>query len=277
MHAGAYYTLKVVKKVDFGVYLDGEELGEILLPKRYVPQDLQQGDSIEVFLYHDSESRMIATTDKAKAVVGEVAVMKVKDVMHQGAFLEWGIMKDVFLPLSQQTSILYKNMNVAVLLYIDEQTGRVAATEKFQHKLRMHPLTIEPMDNVNLLVTRQTEMGYEVVINNQHIGLMHNSDVHYEVKIGDRLKGYIKAILADNKIDVMPGERGYKRIEGEQEKILRLLKENNGYLPYHDKSTPEEIVSFFGMSKKSFKMTLGALYKMKKIDLTNSGILLMPE
>lgn len=270
--AGAYYTLPVVKLVDFGAYLDGAEAGEILLPKRYVPQGLRTGDVLEVFLYHDGESRLIATTDKPKGIVGDIVVLEVKDIMHQGAFLDWGIMKDVFLPLSQQASVLFKGMKIPVLLYLDELTGRVAATEKFQHKLKAHELTVAENDAVNLLVTRKTELGYEVIINSIHIGLIHFSDLFHELKIGDRLKGFVKRILPENKIDVMPGERGYKRIETEAEKIMRLLVEHNGYLPYHDKSSPEEIYTFFGMSKKSFKMAIGGLYKEKKINFTQMGI-----
>jgi len=272
IQAGNYYTLQVVKLVDFGAYLDGEEVGEILLPKRYVPQGLLAGDELEVFLYHDGESRLIATTERPKAKVGDIAVLEVKDVMHQGAFLDWGIMKDLFLPLSQQASVLYKGMKVPVLVYLDEMTGRVAATEKFQHHLKGKEILLKENDPVNLLVTRKTDLGFEVIINSMHVGLIHFSDIFHEMKIGDRLKGFIKKLLPDDKIDVMPGERGYKRIESEAEKIMRLLKENNGYLPYHDKSSPDEIYSFFGMSKKSFKMAIGGLYKEKKISFTQAGI-----
>ena len=272
IQAGQYYTLPVVKLVDFGAYLDGGEAGEILLPKRYVPQGLRAGDELEVFLYHDGESRLIATTDKPKGIVGDIVVLEVKDVMHQGAFLEWGIMKDLFLPLSQQASVLYKGMKVPVLVYLDEMTGRVAATEKFQHHLKGNPITLVENDPVNLLVTRKTDLGFEVIINSMHVGLIHFSDIFHEMKIGDRLKGFIKKLLPDDKIDVMPGERGYKRIESDAEKIMRLLRENNGYLPYHDKSSPEEIYTFFGMSKKSFKMAIGGLYKDKKISFAQAGI-----
>lgn len=272
IQAGNFYTLTVVKLVDFGAYLDGEEAGEILLPKRYVPQGLRAGDELEVFLYHDGESRLIATTEKPKGIVGDIVVLEVKDVMHQGAFLEWGIMKDLFLPLSQQASVLYKGMKVPVLVYLDEMTGRVAATEKFQHHLKGNPITLVENDPVNLLVTRKTDLGFEVIINSMHVGLIHFSDIFHEMKIGDRLKGFIKKLLPDDKIDVMPGERGYKRIETEADKIMRLLHENNGYLPYHDKSSPDEIYSFFGMSKKSFKMAIGGLYKEKKISFAQAGI-----
>lgn len=277
IQSGAYYTLPVVKKVDFGAYLDGGEAGEILLPKRYVPKGLEAGAAIEVFIYHDGEGRLIATTEKPKGTVGEIVMLTVKDIMHQGAFLDWGLMKDLFLPLSQQSSVLYKGMKIPVLIYRDELTGRVAATEKFQQMLKNNPVLVKENDAVNLLVTRETELGFEVIINSANIGLIHFSDIFYEMKVGDRLKGFIKRLLPENKIDVMPGERGYKRIETESGKVLRLLQENNGYLPFHDKSTPEEIYDFFGMSKKSFKMALGALYKEQKIRFTQTGIQLVEE
>lgn len=277
IQVGSYHRLRVCKILQFGAYLDGQELGEILLPKRYVPQELETDGEIEVFLYHDNEGRIIATTDKAKGCVGEVVVMRVKDIMHQGAFLDWGLMKDLFLPLSQQSSVLYKDMMVPVLIYIDEMTGRVAATEKYQHILRQNELSVAENDPVNLMISRKTDLGYEVVINNLHIGLIHFSDIFYEVKAGDRLKGYIKKILPENKIDVMPGERGYKRVESERDKILRLLAENNGYLPFHDKSDPVSVYDFFGMSKKVFKMTIGGLYKDQKIRFTQSGIQLIAD
>ncbi|GAA4449133.1 CvfB family protein [Rurimicrobium arvi] len=277
IQAGLYYMLPVVKTVDFGAYLDGGESGEILLPKRWVPGDLKAGDSIEVFIYHDNEGRLIATTDHPKGVVGDIVMLEVKDIMHQGAFLDWGLMKDLFIPLSQQTSVLYTGMKIPVLIYIDEMTGRVAATEKFQQQLKHNPVTVQQNDAVNLLVTRKTELGYEVIVNSSNIGLIHFSDVFYELKRGDRLKGFVKAVLPEGKLDIMPGERGYKRVETEADKVLRLLAENDGYLPYHDKSEPDEIYDFFGMSKKTFKMVIGGLFKAKKITLERSGIKLAEE
>lgn len=275
--SGKYYMLSVVKFVDFGAYLDGGESGEILLPKRYVPQGLKVGDELEVFIYHDSEHRLIATTDQPYGVLGDIVTLEVKDLMQHGAFLDWGLIKDLFLPLSQQTTMLYKGMKIPVLIYIDEMTGRVTATQKFQHELNKTALTLKENDAVDLLVTRKTELGYEVIINNQHIGLIHFSDVFSDIKIGDKLKGFIKRIHDTDKIDVMPGERGYKRVETETDKILRLLQENDGYLPYNDKSDPEEIRIFFGMSKKTFKMSTGALYKQHKLEFTQTGIRLIAE
>lgn len=276
INVGQYNTLKVVKTVDFGVYLDGGD-EEILLPKRFVPEGLNEGDDIEVFLYHDSENRLIATTQHPKGVVGDIVSLKVVDVTRQGAFLDWGLMKDLFVPLSQQLSRMIEGQSYQVLIYLDEQTGRVAATEKFNAKVGNDELTVAEKEEVELMVQRESDLGYVVIINNKHIGLLHFSDVFRELKLGEKLKGYIKTIRPDNKIDVGIGEAGYKKVATEEDKILQLLNENNGYLPYHDKSDPNEIYDFFGISKKTFKMAIGALYKQHKIRFTQSGIQLVEE
>jgi predicted RNA-binding protein (virulence factor B family) len=184
-------------------------------------------------------------------------------------------MKDLFVPKSQQISFMRPGGDYLVKIYLDEQTGRLAATERIDHSLSNETLTVKEKDVVNLLVYRQSDLGYVVIINNVHTGLLHFSEVFRDIEIGDRFPGFIKTILPENKIDVIAGKPGYNRVEDESEKVLRLLKENNGYLPYHDKSSPEEIYSFFAMSKKTFKMTTGALYKQRKIEFTESGIKLV--
>lgn len=274
--AGQYHTLKIIKKVEFGLYLDAHGQ-ELLLPKRFVPKGLKEGEDLKVFVYHDSEGRLIATTQTPVGTVGDIVTLEVVSVTDQGAFLDWGLMKDLFIPLSQQKLKLYNGQSVTVLIYIDGKTGRVAATEKFSQYLGNDPLTAKEMDEVDLFVYRKTELGFEVIINNKHIGLIHYGDVFREIKTGDRLKGFIKKIRPDNKIDIMPGQAGYQRVESESEKILRLLTEKGGYLPFHDKSEPEEIYTFFGMSKKTFKMALGALYKQQKISFAKDGIQLISE
>ncbi|MCD6063958.1 MAG: binding domain [Flavipsychrobacter sp.] len=274
---GRYNNLKVIKELDFGVYLDDGKGEEILLPKRFVPKGIQEGDELEVFLYHDSENRVIATTQRPKAIVGEIAMMEVVDTTNHGAFLDWGLMKDLFVPLSQQELRMQKGQHHLVMLYIDEQTGRIAATARISRFLSNHDLTVKEMDPVDLLVYQRTDIGYKVIINSRHLGVLHYNEVFRDLEIGDKETGFVKTIREDNKIDVVLGERGYKKVEGEAEKILRLLKENDGYLPYHDKSDPEDIYDFFGMSKKTFKMTVGALYKQKQIELTKTGIKLVEE
>lgn len=271
INVGKYNVLRVGRKVDFGFYLDDGGEG-ILLPKRFAPRTLRVGDELEVFVYHDSDNRLIATTQRANAQVGEIAKMKAVSVTKQGAFLDWGLMKDLFVPKSKQISGMREGAWYLVKLYIDEQTGRVAATEKIDALLSNDELTVKEKDIVDLLVYRKSELGWVVIVNNQHIGLMHSNEVFAPLEVGDRLQGFIKTVLPENKLDVVPGKPGFQKVEDEAEKILRLLRENNGYLPYHDKSDKEEIYEFFGMSKKTFKMTTGNLYKQKKILFTKTGI-----
>ncbi len=268
---GQYNTLKVSRKVDFGFYMEDGAEG-ILLPKRFAPRTLRVGDELTVFVYHDSDNRLIATTQKAKAVVGEIVKMKCISVTSLGAFLDWGLMKDLFVPKSKQISGMHEGGEYLVKLYIDEQTGRVAATEKIESLMGNEELTVKEKDIVELLVYRQSELGYVMIINNKHTGLLHSNEIYTSLHIGDKMEGFIKTIRPDNKIDVVLGKPGYQKVEDETGKILRLLSENNGYLPYHDKSDPQEIYDFFGMSKKVFKMTTGNLYKQQKIAFTKTGI-----
>lgn len=276
VQVGQFNTLKVSRKVEFGFYLEDGAEG-ILLPKRFAPNQLKIDDEIEVFVYHDSDNRLIATTQKPKAVVGEIAKMKVVSVTKQGAFLDWGLMKDLFVPASKQVSGMRLGGEYLVMLYIDEMTGRVAATEKVENLMSNEELTVKEMEQVDLLVYRTSELGYVMIINNKHIGILHGNEVFQQLEIGDIVKGFIKKIRPDNKIDLILGKPGYTKVEDESAKILRLLNENNGYLPYNDKSDPTDIYAYFGMSKKAFKMTTGNLYKQKKIQFTQTGIQLIEE
>lgn len=271
---GDYNTMKVMRQVDFGVYLDDEKEG-VLLPKRFVPAGTQVGDELEVFLYFDSDDRLIATTQHPRGKVGDIVNLRVVSITPQGAFLDWGLMKDLFVPKSKQLTGMRLDGNYTVKIYIDEQTGRIAASEKVEPFLSNDPITVKEKEVVDLLVYRRTDIGYVVIINNLLTGVLHFNEIYRDLKVGDSMKGFIKRLLADNKIDVSLGTPGYKRVEDETEKIMRLLGENNGYLPYNDKSKPEEIYSFFGMSKKTFKMTTGSLYKQHKIIFTLTGIKLL--
>jgi predicted RNA-binding protein (virulence factor B family) len=273
---GEYNVMKVIKEKSMGVFLDDGDIG-ILLPKRFVPANTKTGDEIKVFLYHDGEDRPIATTQKPFGVLGDIVKLKAVNVTNQGAFLDWGLMKDLFIPKSKMQNFMRVGGEYLVRIVMDEQTGRLAATEKLEPFLSNDLLTVKAKDEVELLVYRRTDIGYEVIINNAHKGILHNNEVYRTIGIGDRFKGFIKNILPENKIDVAAGRSGYNRIEDETQKVMRLLKENNGYLPYHDKSDPEEIYSFFAMSKKTFKMTTGNLFKQKKIAFTQTGIRIIEE
>jgi predicted RNA-binding protein (virulence factor B family) len=242
------------------------------MPKRFVPPGTRIGDELNVFLYHDGEGRPIATTQKPFGILGDIVRLRAVSVTAHGAFLDWGLMKDLFIPKSAMISFMRPMGEYLVKIVLDEQTGRIAATEKLERFLSNEVLTVKEKEEVELLIYRKTDIGYEVIINNRHKGILHANEIYRPIEIGDRLPGFIKKILPENKIDVVAGKSGYQRVEDEAEKILRLLSENNGFLPYHDKSSPEEIYAFFNISKKTFKMTTGNLYKQHKILFTKTGI-----
>ncbi len=272
---GEYNKLKVLREVDFGVYLDDGGEG-VLLPKRFVPKNANIGDEVNVFVYHDSEGRMIATTQQPLGVAGDIVKLRAVTVTEQGAFLDFGLMKDLFVPKSQQLLGMRPNGEYLVKIYIDEQTGRIAATERIEQTLSNDHLSVKELDVVNLIVFRRTDIGYLMIINNKHTGVLHFNEIYRTIGEGDKFTGFIKKIHpANNNIDVAAGKPGYNRIEDETEKILRLLKENKNFLPYHDKSDPEDIYQFFGMSKKTFKMTTGNLYRQRKINFEDGGFRLI--
>jgi len=283
VEVGKYNLLKVIRAVDFGVYLDDGADG-ILLPKRFVPTATAIGDELKVFLYHDGEDRIIATTQEPKGVLGDIVKMRAVTVTPQGAFLDMGLMKDIFVPKSKQIFDMRVNGDYLVKIYLDEQTGRIAATEKLEPFLSNEELTVKELEVVDLIVYRRTDIGYVCIINNQHTGVLHFNEIYRNIGVGDKFKGFIKKIypVSNDKedrfrIDVAAGKPGYNRVEDEAGKVLRLLRENDGYLPYNDKSKPEDIYDFFGMSKKTFKMTTGNLYKERKISFEKTGIKLLEE
>jgi hypothetical protein len=272
IRVGEYNHLKVLRRVDFGFYLDDGKEG-ILLPKRFAPDTLKEGDEIKVFVYHDGEDRLIATTQTPKGILGDIVKLNTVSVTAQGAFLDWGLMKDLFVPVSQQLQRMIPNGSYLVKILLDEQTGRLAATEKIDPYLSNDILTVKEMDEVKITVYRRTDIGYLVIINHRHTGVLHFNEIYRNITAGDVFDGYIKKIyLKTNNIDVAAGKSGYKRVETETEKIQRLLNEHNGFLPYTDKSNPDEIYEFFEMSKKTFKMSLGNLYKQRKIIFEDNGI-----
>ena len=278
---GEYNNLKVLRLVEFGAYLDDGAEG-ILLPKRFVPTGLAVDDEVKVFIYHDGEDRLIATTQQPKGILGDIVKLRAVTVNPQGAFLDNGLMKDMFVPKSKQLFDMRVNGDYLVKIYLDEQTGRLAATERIDPFLSNEELTVKELEEVNLIVFRRTDIGYVCIINNLHTGVLHHNEIYRNIGVGDKFKGFIKKIYPESmdkddrfRIDVAAGKKGYQRVEDETEKILRLLHENNGYLPYHDKSAPEEIYDFFGMSKKTFKMTTGNLFKQRKISFEKTGIKLI--
>lgn len=272
---GKYNTLKIVKDLDFGVYLDGGDDLEILLPARYVPRNVKPGDEVEVFIYHDNEGRIIATTAKPLAIVGEFLWMECKSVNDMGAFLEWGLMKDLLVPFREQKMPMREGKWYLVYVHLDHVTKRIVASARVDKFLDNVPPVYEFNQEVDLLVADETEIGYKVIINNLHWGLVYHNEIYRRLERGEHLKGYIKEVREDEKIDVSLTRLGYEKVEGIAGIILDALKVQNGFLPVHDKSPAEEIYSLFGCSKKSFKQAIGALYKKKLISIEPTGIRLI--
>jgi predicted RNA-binding protein (virulence factor B family) len=277
INVGQFNLMRVDRKVDFGFYMDDGEEG-VLLPKRFVPSGLQVGDTISVFVYHDSDNRLIATTQEPFAVVGDIAALKVVALTKQGAFMDWGLMKDLFVPVSQQLSSMRLGGKYLVKLYLDKQTGRVAATEKIDNQISNDILTVKEGDKVKLQVYRESDIGYVVIVNQVHQGLVYKNEVFTHLHIGQFIdEGFVKKIREGNKLDIGIGKQGVEKLDDDQLKLIQLLKLHKGFLPYHDKSSPEDIYAFFGISKKAFKMNVGMLYKAKKITIEEGGIRLIPE
>ena len=272
---GKYNTLKIVKDLDFGVYLDGGDDLEILLPARYVPRNVKPGDEVEVFIYHDNEGRIIATTAKPLAVVGEFQWMECKSVNDMGAFLEWGLMKDLLVPFREQKMPMREGKWYLMYVHLDHITKRIVASARVDKFLDNVPPVYEFNQEVDLLVADETEIGYKVIINNLHWGLVYHNEIYRRLERGEHLKGYIKEVREDEKIDVSLTRLGYEKVEGIAGIILDALKVQKGFLAVHDKSPADEIYSLFGCSKKSFKQAVGALYKKKLISIEPTGIRLI--
>lgn len=269
---GKYNTLKIVKDLDFGIYLDGGDGLEILLPARYVPKNVKPGDEVEVFIYHDNEGRLIATTARPTAQVGEFRYMQVKAVNETGAFLEWGLMKDLLVPYKEQKTQMQMGKWYLVYVRIDNITGRIMASARIEKFLNNVPPDYQYNQEVDILVTDETDLGYRVIINNLHWGLVYFSEVFHRLEKGQELKGYIKEVREDEKIDISLVPLGYRKVEGIAGRILDTIKAQGGYIAVHDKSEPELIYSLFGCSKKAFKQAIGALYKQKMITIEKEGV-----
>jgi predicted RNA-binding protein (virulence factor B family) len=273
---GQYAELKVAKLVDFGVFLEGEDEALILLPNQYVPPKTQLDDKIKVFIYRDSEDRIIATTLTPKAIVGEFAVLKVKSVTNVGAFLDWGLAKDLLVPFSEQRDKMQVDLSYLVYIYLDNATGRIVATAKIERILRESEATYQEGDEVDILVGKRSELGFQVLINDDALGMVYKNEIFGHLKIGDKRKAFIKKIRHDGKIDVSLQQQGYaNEVPKSGQQILDLLKEEEGFLPLNDKSSPEDIYYTLKMSKKNFKKAIGLLYKQKLITIEDTGIYLV--
>ncbi len=272
---GKFNTLTIAKAVDFGVYLDGGELGEILLPRRYVPAGAKISDSVEVFLYFDSDDRLIATTEKPLARVGDFAFLEAVAVNAVGAFLNWGLPKDLLVPFGEQRPPMKAGEKYVVFLYFDNASRRIAATAKIDKHLSKLPPHFKPGQVVDLLVYGRTDLGTKAVVDNSHGGILYKNEVFRELQPGDRVKGYIRKVRDDGKIDLRLDKPGYGDVGDLADQILAALKANDGFLEVTDKSPAELIGRLFGTSKNAFKMAVGALYKKRLITLDEFGITLV--
>ncbi len=272
---GKLNNLEVLKELDFGIYLDGGELGEILMPKRYIPEGTMLGDYVEAFIYLDSEDRLIATTEKPLAQVEEFALLEVVAVTSVGAFLNWGLPKDLFVPFREQRKPMEVGNKYLVYVYLDTDTKRVAASSKIENYLDNIPVDYDENEEVDLIIINQTDLGFNAIVDNCHIGILYKNEVFQKLNPGDRVQGYIKKIRPDGKIDLRLDKVGYEKIGELANLIIVKLKQNNGFLPFTDKSSPEEIYRAFKVSKKNFKAAVGALYKQRLISIEPDGIKLI--
>ena len=263
VNIGQVNNLVVVKKVDFGVYLDGNELGEILLPERYVPAGCKLRDEIDVFIYLDSEDLLIATTQTPKAMVGECAYLKVIEVNAVGAFLDWGLPKDLLVPYGEQQKPMEVGQSYVVKLYIDEASDRIAASSRLNKFVVDTSPYFKPQQLVELLICERTELGYKAVVNQAVIGLLFNSDVVKPVSYGDTLQGYVKQVREDNKLDLCLQLVTREALDALSQEILAFIEAEGGVTTLTDKSAPEDIAKQFGVSKSSYKKALGKLYQKR--------------
>ena len=269
---GKFNELEVVKQVDFGMYLDGGEEGEILLPTRYVPEDCKVGDWLNVFLYLDNEERLIATTLTPLVQVGEFACLEVSWVNQFGAFLNWGLMKDLFVPFSEQKMKMQVGNKYVIHAHIDDESFRIVASAKVDRYLSKEKAPYQPGEEVNILIWQKTDLGFKAIIENMYSGLLYDSEIFQTLHTGDTLKAYIKQVREDGKIDLILQKPGFEKVDDFSKTLYHYIADHGGRIGLNDKSPAEEIYDVFGVSKKTFKKAVGDLYKKRLILLHEDGI-----
>jgi uncharacterized protein len=270
---GKRNTLAIVRASAPGLYLDGGELGEILLPGRYIPANLKPKDKLDVFVYRDSEDRLVATTEIPLATVGEFAALKVVSVNDRvGAFLDWGLAKDLLLPFREQERSVRLGQRVVVFVYLDPRTERIVATTRLKRHLSQDRPFYRNSQSVNLLITGATPLGYQAIVENAHLGLLYRDHITTPLQIGQRLKAFVRNIRPNDQIDLSLDASGYKRVAPLTDQIVQALEKNGGKLAFDDDSSPEAIRQKFSVSKKAFKQALGKLYKARRIQFLHPGI-----
>lgn len=269
---GDYNNLEIVKRVSFGLYLDGDEDGEILLPAKYVPDGYDIGDIIKVFVYFDNEERLVATTEEPLAKVGDFALLRVAWTNDYGAFLDWGLLKDLFVPFSEQEGKMVKGNSYLVYVTIDRKSYRIYASARLDKFLSRTKPPYETDEEVDIIVWRRTDLGWKVIVNGNHSGLVFANEVFRDLKTGDRLKGYVKRVRTDGKIDIALQRHGVAGDDDSSMRLLSAIEAQRGFLPLNDNSSPDEIYSMLGMSKKAFKRAAGKLYKQRLIIIDDDGL-----
>ncbi len=275
INIGEYNVLEILREKEPGLFLGDDEGNEVLLPNRYKPESFKIYDKLDVFVYLDNEERLVAVTDKPFITKGEFALLRCNAVTSIGAFLDWGMMKELFCPFKEQAFKMKKGGWYLVYCYLDEETNRLVASSKTNHFLDNKELTVSEFDEVDLIVSHPSELGMNVIVNKKHLGLIYNDNIFIDLSVGDKLKGVVKKIRPGNKLDISLGQIGYRNIEPNAQRILDELQDNSGFLPLTDKSDPEKIKSELQMSKKSFKKAVGSLYKQRSIEIREDGIYLI--
>ena len=272
---GRYNTLRILRRTDVGIFLDGEDYGDVLLPRKYVVDTMRVGDSIDVFLYNDSEDRIVATTLKPRAQVGECAYLKVVSTSRFGAFLDWGLPKDLLVPHSEQQTPMQKGYSYTVYLFVDESSERIAASTRLENWLSLEGGDFKPRQPVELLIYGKSDLGFKAVINNTHLGQLYANEVFRPLHYGERVSGYIKQLRADGRIDLMLQLPSHLERDQLGEAIIEHLRQNEGVTQLTDKSPPDAIYRAFGVSKANYKKALGKLYKQRLIDIDKHRITLL--
>lgn len=277
LKVGRTYELEVIKHADFGVYLDAENLGEVLLPNRFVEEDTDVGDVLRVFLYNDSEDRLIATTQRPRIQVGQFAYLKVAETTRFGAFLDWGLSKHLLVPFAEQHKRMEAGKSYLVFAYVDQRDGRIVASSKIDKFIDDdRPHRFKPRQAVNLIIANSTELGFKAIVNHTHWGVLYKKEVFERLSFGQSVKGFIQKIRTDGRIDLTLNG-GYKSLDKNAATVLDYLKKHQGYAPLHDKSEPAEISAALGISKAAFKKAIGSLYKQRVIVIEDVGIRMVPE
>lgn len=272
MELGKYHTLEIVRDRDQGIYLSDEKGNEVLLPNRYVPEEFDLGDKIKVFVYLDNEERIIATTKEPYAMVNTFAYLKCTSVAEIGAFVDWGVDKELFVPFKEQAVKMRTGNWYLIYIYLDEESNRLVGSSKTNRFLSNNLVLLSSYDQVDLIASHPSPHGWNMIVNQKHLGLVYQDEIFQKIHVGDEFKGYVKKVRPDGKIDLTLQKHGFRSIEPNADNVLRILQASGGFIDINDKSNPEDIKEVFQLSKKSFKKAIGALYKARKILIESDGI-----